>query len=638
MPWRSLRFRAHQLVPEPESAVRMHLPATAVGRIPDGMDFSAAATLPVVFLTVHHSLHQLARLAPGETVLVHGGAGGVGLAAAQYAEHTGARVIATAGTPAKRDLLRLLGIHHVLDSRSLDFAERVRALTEGRGVDVVLNSLAGEAIGRGLETLRPGGRFIELGKRDLYANSRLLLGPFLNNLTFCTTDLAQLAQDQPQVVTEQLAEVCRRIHEGVYRPVLHHVYPADRAADAFTALQHSRHVGKVVITLDDRPNDRRSPRTGSTRGKSSASSLRLDPHAAYLVTGGLSGFGAATARWLVDHGARHLHLVGRRGPATPYAQSLVAGLNAQGATVHVHAADAAVSEAMREVLGAADTPERPLRGVMHAAMVLDDAPLTQLSDDSVRRVVAAKAGAALVLDRLTRDRELDFFVLYSSASALLGNHRQANYTAANILLEALTRSRRDAGLPALAVAWGALADVGFVARHDLSEFMTQIGLPPMPPKDALAALEALLVAGDEASDGVVMAAGIDWGRVRHTIPALAAPRFRLVLSDTDHEDGSSHRELLQAVATASPEQAHVLVTEAVIDILSRVLQTSPDHIPADRPLEQLGLDSLMGAELMSAIHQRLGFSLPAVEIYNSPTVDDLARRCARRMSRAASPR
>ncbi|QDY80033.1 type I polyketide synthase [Streptomyces qinzhouensis] len=595
------------------------VPAATAGRIPPDMDFPAATTLPVVFLTVHHALHHLARLSPGETVLVHGAAGGVGLAALQYAEQVGAQVIATAGTPAKRELLRLLGVEHVLDSRSLGFADRISALTGGRGVDVVLNSLAGEAVARGLETLRPGGRFVELGKRDLYANSRLLTAPFLNNLTFCAADLAQLAQVRPRAVAEQFAEVSRRVRDGRYRPVLHQVYPAARAADAFTALQHSRHIGKVVISLDASPGRVSRPVPAP-----------LDPAATYLVTGGLSGFGAATARRLAARGARRLSLIGRRGPDSPEAPALLEDLRRQGVTVTVHAADVADPEAMRRVLDASDTADHPLRGVVHAAMALADAPLTRLTDDEVRLALAAKAGGAQVLDRLTRGRELDFFILYSSGAALLGNHNQANYTAANVCLEALARARRRAGHPALAVAWGAIGDVGYVARHDLTGFMEQLGLGPVPPDRAFAALDELLAQGAE----VTTVASIDWNRVRHVIPGIAAPRFRTVRPDTDDAD-RAHQALDRALAGATDEEAVSLVTEVVVDALCRVLQTTADRIPPDKRLHELGLDSLMGAELMTMIHERLGCNLPAVEILNSTTVGDLAQRCVRRLKRAA---
>ncbi|MEV5136069.1 SDR family NAD(P)-dependent oxidoreductase [Streptomyces syringium] len=604
-------LRSHAVVP---AATAVHVPAS--------MSFSRAATLPVAFLTVHHSLHHLARPAPGETVLVHGAAGGVGLAAVRYAEQAGAHVVATAGTATKRDLLRMLGVRHVLDSRTPAFAERILAVTGGEGVDVVLNSLSGEAMARGLEVLRPGGRFVELGKRDLYGNSRLLLRPFLGNVTFTTVDLAELARSAPHRMATQVAELAERVRDGSYRPLPHHVYSADRITEAFETLQHSRHVGKVVISLEEPPLLRELPRPYTP-----------DPRGTYLITGGLSGFGAATARRLADRGARHLALVGRRGAGTPEAPGLLAHLRERGVSVTVHVADAADPAAMAGVLTAVDTEHHPLRGVVHAAMVLDDAPLAELTPDRVRRVLVPKAAGADVLDRLTRDRDLELFVLYSSATALLGSQSQASYSGANLFLEALVRSRRRADRPGLAVAWGALGQVGYVARHGADEFMRRIGLDPVPPGEALDAMEALLGRGDE----VAVVARVGWGTTRHTMASVGTPRFDGV-RPAEEVSGGRGRAGLPAALAASPEEAHAQVVEILTDCLCRILQTTADRIPPDQRLDRLGLDSLMGAELMAAVHRQLGCTLPAVEILDSPTVDDLARRCLRRLRAGVSPR
>ncbi|MGW1195427.1 SDR family NAD(P)-dependent oxidoreductase [Streptomyces sp. NPDC002536] len=579
------------------------------GHIPDGMDFPAATTLPGVYLTVHHALHRLARLAPGETVLVHGAAGGVGLATLQYVAHAGARVIATAGTPAKRDLLRLLGVEHVLDSRSLDFAHQVKELTDGQGVDVVLNSLAGEAIGRGLEALRSGGRFIELGKRDLFQGSRLSLRPFLNNLTLSAVgDIHELLTHHPDIAGEEGPEIARRVHEGVYGPILHHVYPAERIADAFRALQHSRHIGKVVIRLDSPPRLAHHPTPPALR-----------PGAAYLVTGGLGGFGAATARLLVRYGARRLALTGRRGADGPEAPALLHELRAQGVHVTAHAADAADPAAMRAVLDAVDTREHPLRGVVHAAAVFDDGPLMDLDDERLRRVLAPKAAGAAVLDELTRDRDLDLFWLASSVTALTGNLHQSHYVAANIYLEALARSRRRAGLPALAVGWGPVADTGHAARHDMNGYLTALGLPPVPAEDLLRLLDGL-----PPGDDVAVLAEIDWHRAWQLVPAAA--RFSTVLPK-DRDTRAQDDDLARQLAAATPESALALVTDLLTRSLADVLQTTPDRLPLDRPLPDLGVDSLMGAELMGVLQQRLGCNLPVLEIVNSTSIGDLARRC-----------
>ncbi|SHM93147.1 type I polyketide synthase [Streptomyces yunnanensis] len=589
-----------------------------VGHIPDGMDFHQATTLPAVYLTIHHSLHRLARLVPGETVLVHGAAGGVGLAALHYAAHVGAHVIATAGTPAKRDLLRLLGVRHVLDSRSLDFAHQVKDLTDGQGVDVVLNSLAGEAIGRGLEAMRSGGRFIELGKRDLYGNSRLLLRPFLNNLTMSAVgDINELLTHHPEIANEEGPEFAKRVSDGVYRPILHHVYPADRVTDAFEALQHSRHIGKVVISLDPQPHLEDHP-----------TPVTMDPQATYLVTGGLGGFGAATARWLTRRGARHLALVGRRGANTPEAPTLLDDLRQAGAHVTTHTADVSDITAMRTVLDTVDTPEHPLKGVVHAAAVFDDAPLSDLTDERLQRVLAPKAAGAAVLDELTRHRDLELFLLDSSVTGLVGNLHQSNYVAANVFLEALARARRQAKCPALAVGWGPVADVGHVARNDMNAYLQTIGLPPVPPAELLLPLGSLLTCGED----VAVLAKVDWSRARRLGPALSAPRFSTVLP-SDGNDGKSDDTLLRQLATATPEDAVALLTEALTQTLANILQTTTDRLPSDRPLTQLGIDSLMGTELTSAVRQRLRCDIPVLEIVNSTSISDLARRCHHRLNR-----
>src|SRR5690606_19959663 len=288
--------------------------------VPDGLGFAAAATLPMPFVTAYHSLHHCARLRRGETVLVHGGAGGVGLAALAYARHVGAHVIATAGSEAKRDLLKAMGAAHVLDSRSLHFGEQVKELTGGRGVDVVLNSLAGEAISRGLECLRHGGRFVELGKRDIYENRHVALRSFADNIAFFGVDVGTLMWKDPELAAEQAAAF-RQVLDP--RPLPHTVFPAERVADAFALMGRSRHIGKVVVSLDGPVEARFRP------------ARRRPAAGTYLITGGLSGFGAVTARHLARRGVRRLALVSRRGADTPGAPELLEELRGLGAEVAV---------------------------------------------------------------------------------------------------------------------------------------------------------------------------------------------------------------------------------------------------------------------------------------------------------------
>ncbi|GHE12932.1 type I polyketide synthase [Streptomyces alanosinicus] len=596
-------------------------PAQAVVRIPDGLGFAEAATLPVAFLTVHYALHDLARLAPGETVLVHGAAGGVGLAAVQYARLVGATVIATAGSPAKRDLLRALGVEHVLDSRTLDFADQALRITGGRGVDVVVNSLAGQAIDRGLETLRSGGRFIELGKRDIYANKPLLMRPFNRNIAFYGVDVTALLFDEAGLASGRrlLAAVAERVADGRYRPLPHTVYPAARVKEAFTLLQHSRHIGKVVVSLD--------PQDGPVPVRTRTEPPRLDPDGSYLVTGGLSGFGAATARWLAERGARHLGLVSRRGADGPEAAEVLADLSVRGVTATPYAADVTDAAAMAEVIGRIDATGHRLTGVVHAAMTLDDAPLTELNDERFRAVLAPKMAGAAVLDALTRERDLSLFWLFSSFTTSVGNIKQSAYVAGNSYAEALARRRHSPGL-ALAVAWGAIGDCGHVAREGLAPSMEAFGAIPISSHEALAALETLT-----ASGATVTGIGrYDWARLRPLLPTLAAPRFAALLPADFELGGHTRQDFLAALAGLNTDEALATVSGALAELLARILQTDVARLDARLPLQDYGVDSLMAAELLITLRQRLDVEIPPMELLQSGiTLTDLSRHVLLRL-------
>ncbi|MFC4561196.1 SDR family NAD(P)-dependent oxidoreductase [Nocardiopsis mangrovi] len=588
--------------------------AHAVGLIPDTMGFASAATLPVVFTTVQYALGHLARLGAGETVLVHGGAGGVGLAALQYARSCGARVIATAGSEVKRDLLRTLGVHDVLDSRSLDFAPQVMAATGGRGVDVVLNSLSGEAIGRGLELLRPGGRFVELGKRDIMENNPLPLRPFHNNIGFFSVDLNVLL-DRPDEAADIWRRVTERVHAGDYRPLPHTLFPAARVQDAFELLQHSRHIGKVVASFDDLdepiPVHPRPARP------------RLDPDGTYLVTGGLGGFGAATARHLAGQGARRLALASRRGADAPEAAALLADLAGMGVHATAHAVDCADPGAVAGLLRDIDSGGHRLCGVVHAAALFDDADLADLTDERFAAVLAPKMRGLLHLDRLTRGRDLSLFCTYSSVTATLGNIRQSNYVAANAFTEALIRRRRHDGAAGLALAWGHIGQVGHVARNGLASFVTASGFAPMTPAEAFAAAQRIR----PGANGVVTVARSGLARSGAVLPASAAsPRLRLFLGDLPADDSAGHGGLIARLTALPPGEAQDALAGHLTDVLAEILHTDPERLDRHRRLEEFGLDSLMGAELMLAVNRNYGLDIPPMELVRGGgTIADLSR-------------
>ncbi|WP_378737677.1 SDR family NAD(P)-dependent oxidoreductase [Nocardia brasiliensis] len=584
--------------------------AENVGRMPDTMSFAHAATLPVAVSTVHYSLHTLAKLAPGEVLLVHGGAGGVGLAAVRYAQQLGATVVATAGSAIKREFLRSLGVEHVFDSRSMAFVADVEAVTEGRGVDVVLNSLAGEALHRSLELLRPHGRFVELGKRDVLENNPLLLRALKRNISVFCADLSTMDVDHPVFGSMQFRNVAGEIASRGYAALPHVVYPAARIEEAFRVLQHSRHIGKVVVSFDGAVPVERAP-----------APVRLDPAATYLVTGGLSGLGAATARWLADRGARNLALVSRSGPQAPEAPKLIDELTLRGVAVTAHAADVTDRDAMLEVFAAIDATGHPVRGVIHAAMVLDDAPFAELDDARFAAVLIPKMQGALTLAELVEGRALDFFVLISSASSVIGQIGQANYVAGNLFMEAFARQREQSGLVAQVIAYGAISDAGHVARTGMADQLSGFGLRVISAEEALAGLEQLL--GAERNGTSVVR--IDWGPLATMLPGILAPRFERVRPPVIHGVEGGKSAFRAAIAAAAPEDAEELVQQAMVGLVAHVMQTTPDRIDLHRRLDELGLDSLMAAELLAAIRHQLGCELSVMDVARGGSLAQLSR-------------
>jgi acyl transferase domain-containing protein/NADPH:quinone reductase-like Zn-dependent oxidoreductase/NAD(P)-dependent dehydrogenase (short-subunit alcohol dehydrogenase family)/SAM-dependent methyltransferase/acyl carrier protein len=577
----------------------------AIG-IPDSLSFTAAATFPIAFFTAQSCLDELIRLAPGERILIHAAAGGLGLATLQVAQLRGAEVIATAGTPAKRDLLRLLGVQHVLDSRTLDFADQITDLLGPKPIDVVMNSLLGDAATRSLELLGTGGRFVELGKRDLYADAPLRLRPFLRDISYFAF------QGDTRLFAEgstPLAKIAGPIGDGTYHPLPHRVFPAAKFAEAFELLQHSRHIGKIVVDLTVPPPVVVPP-----------APLALRATGTYLVTGGLSGFGAATARYLVKHGARHLALVGRRGTRTPEARELVAELSAHGTECSVFAADVTDPAAMRSVFDTLAADGRQLRGVVHSAMHLDDDALTDLSDERVRAILAPKIDGTEILNHLTRDEDLDFLLLYSSISTLIALPLQSPYVAACLFLEASVRARQAADTVGTSVAWGSIGDVGWVARHSHTETMLGLGILPMTAVEALGSLPGIL----RDNESVAAVARIDWARLGRTQRRLDRSLHRLLLPRQSAAGiTASFKERL-----ANAPDGRAVVSAELIACVADALHTSPETIDPAKSLDRLGVDSLMAMELATAIRGRLDCDVRPLEITASADLHQLAHRIA----------
>jgi acyl transferase domain-containing protein/NADPH:quinone reductase-like Zn-dependent oxidoreductase/acyl carrier protein len=599
--------------------------AASVVRKPKGWSFEEAATVPTVFFTVYYALHFLARLQPGEKVLIHGAAGGVGIAAIQLARHLGAEIFATAGSEEKRDFVRLLGADHVMSSRDLAFADEILAITAGRGIDVVINSLAGEAINRNLRVLRPFGRFLELGKRDFYENTRIGLRPFKDNITYYGIDADQLMVERPELTSRLFKEVMALFEQGVIKPLPYRAFPADRVVDAFRYMQQSKQIGKIVISFED--NGVPAP-TRAEKPKP----LRLAQDATYLVTGGGSGFGLKTALWLAERGAGHLVLLSRRGAEAPEAEQAVADLRAAGAKAHIKTCDVTEVGQLEAVIEWIGRELPPLKGVVHAAMVLDDGLIRNLDRPRFETVLRPKILGAWNLHHLTRHLPLDLFVLYSSATTFIGNPGQANYVAANLYLEALAAWRRGQGLPATAVCWGAIADVGYLTRHaEIKDALqTRLGGAVLASDQALAQLGEMIAA--DRSGVAIM--DFDWHTVSRFLPALDSLRFEpLRRSDGSRRDAGEGEDIHALIENRSEAEVREILQRLLTEEIAQILRLPAERIPADRSLYDIGMDSLMGVELVLGIEKRFGINLPAMALSEGPNISRISDRLMQQLLR-----
>jgi amino acid adenylation domain-containing protein len=594
-------------------ASRVCAPSSLVFVIPDSLSFAQAAAIPTAYATAHYALATLGRIQKGERILIHAATGGVGLAAVSVAKKYGADVIATAGSDEKRDYLRKIGIKHVFDSRSLDFADNVLAVTKGYGVDLVLNSLPGAFLEKGLSVLASGGRFLEIGKRDIYADTPIGLRILRKNGSFFAIDLAQLAAERPDSLRAELESVFTDLDSGALSALPIEQFPLSRVADAFRHMAKAKHIGKIVVSYDAP-----APVIETTGGVERI----IHADATYLVTGGTRGVGLAVAKWLVDRGARNLVLLSRSGAVSPEAVTAIEQMRSFGARVIPVAADVAVLEDVQAAWREIESLGAPLRGVFHAAGVIDDALLPQLELDRIRGVFGPKVLGAWNLHALTRNAALDFFVCFSSVAAHLGSVGQAHYAGANRALDAVAELRRAEGLPALSISWGAIGDTGFLTRHtDVAKFLAQTGVNQIPIVNALNGLGDLLT----RDCGKIVFADVRWPLLSSVNPTLAAsPRIAdlIVHEQDEHRSGQYLRAKILA---ASEAERPVMIHQFLREQIATVLKVAPAAVEMDRQLSDIGLDSLTSFELKNRIEAQLGLTLAIGAFLQKPTAQNLSK-------------
>ena len=574
-----------------------------VAAAPPGIPVTALATVPSAFVSAQLS-YEFTGLEAGERVLIHAGAGGVGLAAIQLAQAAGAEVFATASAP-KQEYLRSLGVEHVYDSRQTAFGKEILDDTGGAGVDVVLNSLTGEGfIDASLSCLKHGGRFVELARRDILSADEM--AAVRADVAYLILELDVLKKTDPAWVGRVLRGVMKRLVAGELQPIIHSRWPLAEAGAALSFMRSARHLGKIVVTA--------SPLA--------AGGLRQDR--TYLVTGGLGGIGCAVAGWLADRGAGTIVLNGRRHPDAA-AEAAIGALRERGVTVHVELADVSDAAAVDAMLRRIDEELPPLGGVIHSVGVLSDGALANQNWERFETVMWPKVLGGWHLHRATARRDLEFFILFSSRVGVMGNPGQANHASANAFLDQLAAHRRALGLAGQSIAWGAWSEIGEAAeqRERIDRQRTALGGRWFTPQQGLRALDQLV--RQDTTNAVVMA--MDWSMFEEAVEDR--PLFlEDLLTTTDGETAadSLSEDLLSRLRGTPAGSREELVVSFLQQEVRAVLRLPVLPAPTVGFFD-LGMDSLMAVELRNRLNRALAdvYTVSNTAVFDYPDITTLAR-------------
>jgi NADPH:quinone reductase-like Zn-dependent oxidoreductase/acyl carrier protein len=598
---RLVRSSLHEAVEPGGQATRRKPPRSEVGMtrlapIAHGADITAALpdampSLPAL-IGSWYALHHHARVQAGENVLIHGADDPVGLAAVHVARGVGARIHATTRGADWRDRLRSLGVEEVFDWNCLESIDSLRDKVAG-GFDIVLNTLSGEPAQKAFTLLAPFGRLLDVKHAE---DTQLEVGPLLRpNQSVTRVNVEDLLRRRPELSEQLLSGVREHF----------------RAADCVPLPE-----GLAALSLDENGAAVASNRSRSTE--------LFQAEGTYLITGGFGGFGLEVAKWMVAQGARHLVLVGRRGANTPQAQAAMAELATAGAHVRPVAADVSLEADVKRLLGdiAQDMP--PLKGLFHAAAVLDDGPINSTDAVRVANVMGPKALGAWYLHCHTLDMPLEHFVLFSSMASLLGSPGQVTYVVANAFLDALAHYRRALKLPGISINWGALGEVGMAARYEgVEKYFNRVGIGSFAPSQAVKVCGEIL-RSNPVQIGAIM---IDWQLWGEFTPAWAAsPRYHgLMAEGVTGEVGTAEDGLLHRLRQLPADKRGNVIAKAMTDLIAETLQLPSEEIDHSRSLLNMGVDSLMAIELQTAIEQRIGVRVSALELMKGTSLAQLVR-------------
>ncbi len=576
-------------------------------KIPDHIDFLNAATIGVAYGTAYACLIAHGNLKKGERVLIHSATGGVGLAAIEIAKHAGAEIYATAGTPEKRELLKSMGVHYVMDSHSLDFVKEIKKYTNGEGIDVVLNSLTGEAMLQSIKLLRGFGRFLEIGKKDIYENSSLKMDIFKESISYTFFDLHKMIIERPDLVRGHLDAIMQHFAQGDYTAIPKTVFSASNMLDGFNKMARGQHIGKIVFNMDD-PELMIEP----------AKKL-FSKNATYLITGGMGGLGFALATWMCENGATDIALVGRNKPDAAK-QKEIDKLIAAKKNIQILSGDISNPTDVKRMLNQVRTSMPELKGIFHAAGSLSDSSIAKLDLETFRKPIGPKIQGAFNLHEATLNDKLNYFVLFSSVASSIGSMGQANYVAGNAYLDALSKERQLLKLPVNCINWGPVADVGLAAEDAIrGSRLADEGISSFTVNEYLEAIG--LVLANQLTDVNVF--DFDHAKWIEHNPSYAVDKMLDDLANANQL--TVENSFVQSLReTGSFEDAAAIMEVQLQEILGGILKSPANKIDVDLPFVNLGLDSLMAIQLRNKLQKLTGVPISITMFWNYPKVRLLA--------------
>ncbi len=612
-------------------------------RIPPNVSHEEAATLPLVHATAYYALMYIARLREGQSILIHAAAGGVGQAALQLANHIGLEIFATVGSEDKRSLIHKnynIAHDHIFNSRDLSFAKGVMRMTDGRGVDCVLNSLSGEALRQSWHCIAPFGSFIEIGLKDILSNTGLDMQPFLQDASFTFINLKHVMTGNPDLLAKVLQEVFSLLSQGTLKPITPiTLYPLSNMETAFRLMQMGKHRGKIALRWE---GDDVVPQMEKHQPGPPAS---LNPAASYLLVGGLGGLGRSLAGLLVDLGARYLCFISRSGATSKEAKAFIRTMASLDVHVVVYQCDIADSSALRAVLDRHSASQPPIKGTFQCAMALHDSLFEKMTHHQWSASLRPKVLGTHNLDVLLPEN-LDFFIILSSFAGIFGNRSQSNYAAANTYQDALAQQRRELGLKAVTVNLGIMREVGVLAEQGAAGYLKEWEIPFGIQEREFHTLIRMVIAaetgGQKSTVPTQIITGFPTGGMAHRagirrpfffddpkFSELAAAGFESVTNDVPlaaEANASGTTKTLQAlIAEAdSISTAADAMTGAMVARLAKSLQTSDSEINASKPLHSYGVDSLLAVEMVNWVFQETKVTLSVLDVLATMPMSELA--------------